>query len=306
MLTKTLTGGTVMRIFMLSLAGLAILTGVGYWQLTNIPLGSQLQISKNARWYDDYYTIEYIDANTIAIGEPRYYQKNYNYLILGEDRAILFDTGPGVRNIRPLVKSLTSLPITVIASHLHYDHIGNHEKFENVALLDTAQIRKQTQRQAFIPSHAQHLGLIEGIKKPVLKVSEWLTHGQDINLGDRRLTVLHTPGHTEDSVMLFDKNRKQLFVGDFIYEAELFAFLPGSNVEQYFQSTQNLLSVINPGTTLLSAHGSPQSNRLPALTHKDLVDLKNTLADMTAGNIEGEGFVLKFFEVNERISIISD
>jgi len=288
------------------LAVLATLAGLGYWQLSNIPLDSQVKISKNAIWYDDYFTIEYLDANTIAIGEPRYYQQNYNYLILGENKAILFDTGPGVRNIRPLVKSLTSLPITVIASHLHYDHIGNHDKFENVALLDTPKIRQQMQGDTFSPTHAQHLGLIEDIKRPEFNVNEWLVDGQDINLGNRSLTVLHTPGHTGNSKMLFDKKRNQLFVGDFIYEAELYAFLPGSSVEEYFKSTQKLLSLINPTTTLLSAHGSPLSNRLPALKHDDLLDLKDTLAAITAQSIEGDGFLLKSFTVNDRITILTD
>jgi len=288
------------------LAVLATLAGLGYWQLSNIPLDSQVKISKNAIWYDDYFTIEYLDANTIAIGEPRYYQQNYNYLILGENKAILFDTGPGVRNIRPLVKSLTSLPITVIASHLHYDHIGNHDKFENVALLDTPKIRQQMQGDTFSPTHAQHLGLIEDIKRPEFNVNEWLVDGQDINLGNRSLTVLHTPGHTGNSKMLFDKKRNQLFVGDFIYEAELYAFLPGSSVEEYFKSTQKLLSLINPTTTLLSAHGSPLSNRLPALKHDDLLDLKDTLAAITAQSIEGDGLLLKSFTVNDRITILTD
>jgi len=295
-----------MRMFILGLLVLTSLTGVGYWQLSNIPLDSQLEISNNAKWYDDYFTIEYLDASTIAIGEPRYYQKNYNYLILGEEKAILFDTGPGVRNIRPLVKSLTSLPITVIASHLHYDHIGNHDKFENVAVLDTPQIRLQTQAQIFSPSHAQHLGMIEGFNKPAFNVSEWLSHGQDINLGGRILTVLHTPGHTQDSKMLFDKDRNQLFVGDFIYEAEIFAFLPGSNVDEYFQSAQQLLGLINPTTTLLSAHSSPDSNHVPVLTHQDLLDLNDILASITAGNIEGDGLLLKSYQVNDRISILTD
>jgi len=288
------------------LAVLATLAGLGYWQLSNIPLDAQAQISKNALWYDDYFTIEYLDANTIAIGEPRYYQQNYNYLILGENKAILFDTGPGVRNIRPLVKSLTSLPITVIASHLHYDHIGNHDKFENVALLDTPKIRQQMQGEVFSPTHAQHLGLIEDIKKPEFKVDEWLVDGQDINLGNRHLTVLHTPGHTGDSKMLFDKRRNQLFVGDFIYEAELYAFLPGSSVEEYLKSTQKLLSLINPTTTLLSAHGSPLSSRLPALKYDDLQDLKDTLAAIKTQKIEGTGVLIKSFTVNERISILTD
>lgn len=162
------------------------------------------------------------------------------------------------------------------------------------------------QGDIFSPSHAQHLGLIEGIKRPAFKVSEWLTDGQEINLGGRILTVLHTPGHTQDSMMLMDKARNQLFAGDFIYKAELFAFLPGSSVDQYYQSAQKLLRKINENTTLLSAHGSPKSNRLPALNHSDLVDLNNTLSGITTGSIEGDGFILKSYQVNDRISILTD
>lgn len=72
----------------------------------------------DARWFDDYYTIQAIDARTFAIAEPRYWQKNVNYLIVGDDRAVLFDAGPGVRDIRPVVASLTDAPLTFIPSHL--------------------------------------------------------------------------------------------------------------------------------------------------------------------------------------------
>jgi hypothetical protein len=66
------------------------------------------------RWFDDYFTVQAIDEKTFAIGEPRYYQQNYNYLLLGETQAIVFDAGTGQRDIRRVVESITQLPVIFI------------------------------------------------------------------------------------------------------------------------------------------------------------------------------------------------
>ena len=53
---------------------------------------------------------------------------------VGEKYAILIDTGLGVSNIRKIVDSLTELPVMAVTTHVHWDHIGGHKYFDNIAV----------------------------------------------------------------------------------------------------------------------------------------------------------------------------
>lgn len=256
-------------------------------------------------WFDDYFTIEYIDAKTVAIGEPRYHQQNYNYLIIGDEQAILFDTGPGIRDIRPVVEALTSLPIIVTQSHLHYDHVGNHKLFKATALPDLAHLRDASTNGRLTLTTKQHLGFAESIEAPVLTVSDWWAADSHIDLGNRTIKVIHTPGHTPDSMVLLDSENKLLFTGDFIYPGPLFAMLPGSSLTDYLNSTRRLVSAISADTRLLAAHRSGPPGA-PILAFDDLVDLQNGLEGVMDGTLEGDGFYLHTYPINERIELWAD
>ena len=108
-------------------------------------------------------------------------------------RAILFDSGLGLRNIKPAVASLTTPPVTVVSSHFHFNHVGNHTKFDQIALIGLPHLRERMHSAVFRPSNGEHLGFVEGVKPPGLVVSEWRTPGEQVNLGGRTLTVIHPP-----------------------------------------------------------------------------------------------------------------
>jgi glyoxylase-like metal-dependent hydrolase (beta-lactamase superfamily II) len=261
----------------------------------------------SVKWYDDYFTVEYIDSETIAIGEPRYHQQNYSYLILGETQAVLFDTGPGVRDIKPVVESLTTLPVIVTQSHLHYDHVGNHLKFSDAALPDLPHLRKQSQSGMLQVSSKEHLGFMEKFEAPNLTVSEWWAPDSNIDLGGRTLSVIHAPGHTIDSIVLFDSKRKLLFAGDFIYPGPLMAMLPGSSLNDYLSTTHRLVDMVSPETRLLTAHRDQSSERFgaPVLKYTDLVDLRNALEKIIDGTLKGKGFYINSYRINERIELLA-
>jgi len=271
-------------------------------------LGARTTEPVSVIWYDDYFTIEYIDSETIAIGEPRYHQQNYSYLIIGDSRAVLFDSGSGVRNIKPVVESLTKLPVTVSQSHLHYDHIGNHKEFGGAALPDLSYLRNRAESGKLPINLKEYLGFVENIKTSSLEASEWWSRNSNIDLGGRILTVIFTPGHTKDSMMLYDQDRKLLFTGDFIYPGQLFAMLPGSSLQDYLASTRYLLGVAPSETKLLTAHRDQSSVKFgaPVLSHADLIDLQKSLERIINKKAKGEGFYIKTYRINDRIELMTD
>ena len=251
------------------------------------------------RWFDDYFLVETIDSTTFAIGEPRYYQGNYSYLILGTDRAILFDAGTGFRDIVPVVRSLTPLPVTVIPSHLHFDHVGALGRFDNTAMIDAPTLRSRVRDSRLRLERYEFLGFADRLPTPTIRVDEWWAVDSNVDLGGRRLLVVATPGHTQTSVSLYDEERHQLCAGDFIYPGELYAFLPGASRRAYLATTVRLLSAIDPSTTIFAAHMAepPAPVRAPALGIADLRALKLTLEGIEQGRSTSTGFYPRLFPV---------
>jgi len=269
------------------------------------PLREQNELVANEIWFDDYYTIATLGHGLYAIGEPRVSGPVFSYLIIGETRALLFDSGMPLRNIVPVVKSLTDKPVTLLASHLHFDHVGNSHRFETVVMLDTEQTRSQMEDGWFTPTSDQFLGYPEGHKIPRWRVSELLAEGAEIDLGGRTLTLLRTPGHTDQSVSLWDEESAQLFTGDYIYEGALYAFLPNSSLQDYMNTANMLVDLIPDNTTLYTAHRWEMLGT-PILSYEDLLDLKTALTKIREGDLSGTGVFPLTYPVNDRVQLEAD
>ena len=75
-----------------------------------------------------------IDCDTFSISEYKHWEETHCYLLCGGKYAVLIDTGLGVSNIRKIVDSLTNLPVMIVTTHVHWDHIGGHKYFDNIAV----------------------------------------------------------------------------------------------------------------------------------------------------------------------------
>ena len=256
-------------------------------------------------WFDDYYTIHKIDERTFAIGETRYYQLNFNYLILGDSRAVIFDAGTGQRDIGAVVASLTDLPVTFIPSHLHYDHIGNDVVFDRTALVDLPHLRARAENSKLKLTRFEHLGEVEGYPLPELTVSEWLAPNETIDLGGRYLKVLYTPGHTQDSISLLDEEAGYLFAGDFLYPGQLYGFLPNSNMGDYLQGAQTIESVSGMNLRVFGAHRDDALG-VPELRLETVVKLQAALEAIQSGALKSNGMYPVAYAVSERVELLAE
>jgi hydroxyacylglutathione hydrolase len=259
-------------------------------------------------WFDDYYVVGQMGEGAIAIGEPRYGQCNFSYLIVGTKRALLFDTGPGVRDIAPVVRALTSLPVEVLPSHLHFDHTGNLHRFDDIALPDLPQLRGQVHDGEFSLGFYQSLGFVEGFKRRPFRVSRWLTLGSAIDLGERQLLLINVPGHTPESVVLFDRSANRVYAGDFIYPSDIYAFLPGADLSAYAASARRIDGMVNDQTKIYGAHGCdrPPLVDVPTLNRSDVGALAAALAQAAAAaGPVGTGWFPRILPVNGRMTLLA-
>jgi glyoxylase-like metal-dependent hydrolase (beta-lactamase superfamily II) len=309
------------RLTLCILGGVAALAALVVWRMPEVyawrwawmsgkPEMSNASLTLVApfQWLDDYFAVADLGHGTYAIGEPRYGQCNVSYLILGTKQALLFDTGPGLRDIRTVVHSLTSLPVLAIPSHLHFDHVGNLPKFAAVALPDLPTLRSRQQDGAFELSMNQYLGFVEGFKRPTFRVTRWVTPESDIDLGDRRLTLISVPGHTPDSVVLLDHVTNALFAGDFIYPTTIYAFLPGANLRDYAVSAQRVVQRLDDASTVYGGHGCEHLPNVdvPILRRADVIDLEKALTAAQTGTISGQsGWFPRELPVNSRMKLLA-
>jgi len=257
------------------------------------------------RWHDDYFTVQEIAPDTFAIGEPRYAQQNYNYLIVGGERALLFDAGPGIRDVRQVAESLTEKPIIFLPSHFHYDHVGNEISFEEIAVVDLPYVRERARGNRLTPTDNEHLGAFEGFSAPTWEVDHWLPVGAEVDLGDRSLILLHTPGHTYDSVSLLDRENGIVFSGDYLYPGELYAFLPGARMGDYLATAESLIAELPDDVVFFGAHRA-EAPGAPVLTSADLADLNTGLKRIKTGETAGAGSYPQSFGINERLAILAE
>lgn len=236
----------------------------------------------------NWFTVKQVLPNVWGIAEFEHDEKVISYLFVGEKKALLFDSGMGIGNIKDEVEKLTQLPILVVNSHCHFDHIGGNNQFKKVALFDSL----------FSKSIAKYGStLVYGEKTLITKpfsYTEILRDGEVINIDPFIFYVMATPGHTPDSICLFEKTNKILLAGDTLYPGPIFLQFPESNRKKYVHSIKKIIALSDEVSYVFPGHNEffLDKNVLRAIG-KNLTSIAYTSEHKFSLNTNNLSFIFK-------------
>lgn len=183
----------------------------------------------------EWFTVEKIDEFTYVISEYEHYEQVHSYLLLGSEKALLIDTGLGVSDISEIVRTITQLEVEVVTTHIHWDHIGGHKYFDNINVFVDEKNwlsdfpLKLEQVKSNLTAHDTKLPKgfdLDSYKLHPMNPTNTLEDNDFLDIGDRKLIVVHTPGHSPGHICLFEEETGYLFTGDLIYKGKLDMFYP--------------------------------------------------------------------------------
>jgi glyoxylase-like metal-dependent hydrolase (beta-lactamase superfamily II) len=205
---------------------------------------------------EDWWRVRSVGDGVSFIDEPHvkeFYRCNV-WHVRGRERDMLVDSGMGVVSLREWVPLVTERPLTAVASHTHFDHIGCHHEFPDrvVHAAEAELLAHPTRENTFADKYVTdaifdalppepYAATIYAVKAaPATRV---VADGDVIDLGDRVFEVIHTPGHSPGGIALWEAATGVLFSGDIHYDGPLIEGESDLEQAEYVASMERLLAL---------------------------------------------------------------
>ena len=179
---------------------------------------------------------------------------SYFYIDETTRHGFLIDPGAEPNRLKQIIKDKNYIIEKILLTHGHFDHTGGVEVLSR-ELSVSYYIHEDGEK--FLEDVHYNLS-IHCNRRVVLNNAKYLKDGDTITLEanpEIKLDVIHTPGHTPDSVVFYDKDNNNAFVGDTIFKGSVGnPEYIGGDREQLYESIKNKIFTLPPETVLYSGH----------------------------------------------------
>lgn len=183
---------------------------------------------------------------------------NCTVLACGETKnAVIIDPGGGLDHIQDIVARYQLHVTGILHTHGHLDHVTATAEVKHALGGETWLHEDDLPTYRAWPAQAVLFGLPPG---RVIEIDHYLHDGDVIELGEQKLSVIHTPGHSPGSVCFrLDEDGKTIvFSGDTLFRRGIGRTdLPGGDARQLFASIRDRLYTLPETTRIIPGHGDP-------------------------------------------------
>lgn len=141
--------------------------------------------------------VKKLAENTYRISEWGAFGPVKMYLLIGNERALLIDSGYGKIDLKSIVTRITDKPVTLMLTHGHFDHASGSAPFDAYLHEKDFDVYDRHSDPEFLKPYCKGKIIPKAHLKPLLPCT--------IDLGGRKVEVIHTAGHTPGSVCMLDK-----------------------------------------------------------------------------------------------------
>ena len=213
----------------------------------------------------EWWRVRRMDHGVTHLDEPfidPFYRCNV-WHVRGRDRDLLFDSGMGVVSLTAEVPWLAGRPVLAVASHAHFDHVGNHHEFaERACHPAEAHILAEPRAEWNLADRFAVVEMFERLPPGGYVQADYRVRpapatrlveaGDVIDLGDRVFEVMHVPGHSPGSIALWEAATGVLFSGDAVYDGPLVDDAYHSDRDAYQRSLRTMRAL--PVTVVHGGH----------------------------------------------------
>jgi glyoxylase-like metal-dependent hydrolase (beta-lactamase superfamily II) len=170
----------------------------------------------------DYYRIKEIYPWLFSIYDP---QSVFCYLVIGNEKALLFDTVYGIGSLPAVIKEITNKPLYVVLGHGHLDHVNGAYQFEEAWLheadFELCRLHASEEYRLTAVKQLTEYGIVppsDFVPDEYLKAGtgnlKKLDHGTIFDLGGLHIEIIGMGGHTAGSIGILVKEHKVLLTSD--------------------------------------------------------------------------------------------
>jgi glyoxylase-like metal-dependent hydrolase (beta-lactamase superfamily II) len=244
-------------------------------------------MDKDKTWFK---TVE-LANNLYVIAEHEHAEEINSFLLLGDDFNFLIDTGMGLFSMKKCVQNISNKPVKVLNTHSHFDHVGSNVEFSDIFMFEHKDNKKAAKNgfsEEYLSKWASNKHFRSGVYKnipkpytiPAFPNAKFFDNNAVFQNTNFSLQVIHTPGHSDDSVCFYEEKLGWLFAGDLLYDGAIYIEKVGGL--RKFKNSIERISKLRKLNRIFSSHNAFE---LSIELFSELQEVLNKISDTELNSI---------------------